>query len=113
MRCRKLGNGRASIRFPYVFGRDGAPSTAMFAVSFARAHAPARIKQGLYDVLSIREWRGDGIEFAMFAAQNRGDADPPDSDARNGLEMPRDRRVDAVCMDGIREALGRIRRLAA
>ena len=34
------------MRFPYVLGRDGAPSAAMFAVSFAQAHALARIKRG-------------------------------------------------------------------
>ena len=112
-RGHRFGSGGVSIRFPYVFGRDGTPSAAMFAVSFAQAHALARIKQGLYDILSIREWHGDGIEFAMFAAQNRGDVDPRDSDVRNGLEMLRDRRVDVVYMDGIREALGRIRRLVA
>ena len=49
----------------------------------------------------------------MLAAQNRWDADPLDSGVRNGLEMPRDRRVDVVCTGGIREALGRTRRLVA
>ena len=115
-RCRRghrFGNGRVSIRFPYVFGRDGTPAAAMFAVSFAQAHALARIKQRLYDILSIREWHGDGIEFAMFAVQDRGDVDPLDGDVRNGLEMLSDRQVDVVYMDGIREALGRIRRLVA
>ena len=46
MRGRNLGSGKASIRFPCAFGRDGAPSAAVFAVSFAQAHALARIKRG-------------------------------------------------------------------
>lgn len=114
--CRRgyrFGGNGMSVRFPYVFGKGGRPSAAMFAVSLSQAHALARIKAGLYDVLSIREWHGDGIEFAMFAAQRREELDMLDGDVRNGLGMLGERRVNVVYMDGIRDALGRIRRLVA
>ena len=109
----KFGNDRVSIRFPYVFGKDSRPSAAMFAVSFAQAHALAVIKQRLYDILSIREWHGHGIEFTMFVAQDRGEVDQTGHDVRNGLGMLDERRVAVVYMDGIRDALGRIRSLVA
>ena len=112
-RGHKFGRGDTLIRFPYVFGRGDRPSAAMFAVSLSDAHALARIKERLYDILSIREWHGDGIEFTMFAVQRRRDIDPRDDGVRNGLGMLDERRVGVVYMDGIRDALGRIRRLVA
>lgn len=109
----KFGGSGVSIRFPYAFGRGNRPSAAMFAVSFSEAHALSRIKERLYDILSIRERHGDGIEFAMFAAQEKAEVNLLDDDVRNGLGMLDERRVDVVYMDGIRDALGRIRRLVA
>ena len=109
----KFDRGDTSIRFPYVFGRGDEPSAAMFAVSFSQAYALARIKERLYDILSIREWHGSGIEFTMFAVQRKCDVDPLDDDVRNGLGMLDERRVGVVYMDGIRDALGRIRRIVA
>ena len=114
--CRRgheFGNGKVSIRFPYVFGRDGSPFAAMFASSFSQAHALAAIKQRLYDIMSIREWHGRGIKFTMFAAQERGEVDTARDDVRNGLGMLAERGVDVVYADGIRGALGRLRRLVA
>lgn len=112
-RWHKFGSGETSIRFPYVFGRAGRPSAAMFAVSFSQAHALARIKERLYDIMTIRERHGSGIEFTMLAVQRRGDMDPLDDDTRNGLGMLDERRVGVVYMDGIRDALARIRRIVA
>lgn len=114
--CRRgheFGNGRVSIRFPYVFARGGSPFAAMFAVSFSQERALAAIKQRLYDVVSIREWHGGGIEFAMFAAQERGEVDEARGDARNGLGMLAERGVGVVYADGIGGMLGRLRRMAA
>lgn len=114
--CRRgheFGGSGTSIRFPYVFCKGGRPSAAMFAVSLSQACAPARIKERLYDILSIRERHGDGIEFTMFAVERKDDIDPLDDDVRNGLGMLDERRVGVVYMDGIRDALGRIRRLVA
>lgn len=114
--CRRgheLGNGRVSIRFPYVFCRGGSPFAAMFAVSLSQEHALAAIKERLYDIVSIREWHGRGIEFMMFAAQERGEVDAARGDVRNGLGMLGERGVGVVYADGIRGALGRLRRMAA
>ena len=113
LRGYKFGSGDVSVRFPYVFRKGDRPSAAMFAVSFSQAYALARIKERLYDILSIREWHGAGIEFTMFAVQSERDVDTLDDDVRNGLGMLDERRVGVVYMDGIRDALGRIRRLVS
>lgn len=83
-RWHKFGGGETSIRFPYVFGRADRPSAAMFAVSLSQAHALARIKERLYDIMTIRERHGGGIEFAMLAVQSRDDMDTLDATRETG-----------------------------